>query len=69
MGDIADAMISASQMIYAFGILGNGYYIMFSRSENISYGKAVYHISSEIYHFYAPKKTLFSVSIYLFKSV
>ena len=29
-GDIADAMISAAQMIYAFAYDGNGYYIIFT---------------------------------------
>ena len=37
-GDIADAMISASQMIYAFGIWRNGYYIMLA--------KQVYHTAT-----------------------
>ncbi len=36
-------------MIYALR-MGNGYYIIFSRSGNISYGKAVYHIAIAIYH-------------------
>lgn len=32
-------------MIYAYGILRNGYYIIFCQRQNISYGKAVYHIA------------------------
>ena len=41
-----------------YGILWNGYYIIFSRSGNISCGKAVYHISSEIYHSLRTEKPL-----------
>ena len=47
-GDIADAMISASQMIYASRMKER---ILYHACEaSISYGKAVYHIASAIYH-------------------
>jgi len=42
-----------------YGTLRNGYYIIFSRSGNISYSKAVYHISQEIYHFWPAENNLF----------
>ena len=47
-GDIADAMISASQMIYASRMKER---ILYHACEaSISYGNAVYHIASAIYH-------------------
>ncbi len=42
--------IALRAMIHAFDIWRNGYYIMFSRSGNILYGYAVYHIAAAIYH-------------------
>ena len=47
-GDIADAMISASQMIYASRMKGTD--IISYLQRNILYGAAVYHIASAIYH-------------------
>ena len=47
-GDIADAMISASQMIYASRMKER---ILYHACEaSISYGIAVYHIALAIYH-------------------
>ena len=42
---------------------------VFSRRENISYGKAVYHISLEIYHFYAPKEFFVFRRVFTFLKV
>ncbi len=47
-GDIADAMISASQMIYASRMKERILYHACIAS--ISYGNAVYHIAQAIYH-------------------
>jgi len=47
-GDIADAMISASQMIYASRMKERILYHICRA--NISYGLAVYHIALAIYH-------------------
>ena len=47
-GDIVDAMISASQMIYASRMKER---ILYHACEaSISYGFAVYHIALAIYH-------------------
>ena len=46
--DIACAMISASQMIYASRMQERILYHICNA--NISYGKAVYHIAAAIYH-------------------
>ena len=47
-GDIADAMISAAQMIYASRMKER---ILYHTCEaSISYGNAVYHIALAIYH-------------------
>ena len=53
-GDIATAMISASQMIYASRMKGTDIISYFHEVEIYHTAFAVYHISSEIYHFLHP---------------
>ena len=57
--------IALCSVIYALRHIENGYYIIFLRSGNISYGKAVYHVSQETYHFDQPKKKNYFFGRYL----